>query len=84
MFMKSLEFLNPVIALIAHQTGLILATTLFRICYKEGTESFFMVVCVKFAITGIILMQGWITYDTLPIHEEDLDKKEHQNWDYYY
>ena len=31
MFMKSMEFLNPVVALIAHQTGLFSATTIYRL-----------------------------------------------------
>ena len=56
MFMKSMEFLNPVVALIAHQTGLFTATTIFRMCYRDGKERWFLILCVKFMITDLLLL----------------------------
>ena len=84
MFMKSMEFLNPVVALIAHQTGLFSATTIFRLCYRDGRERWFLIVCLKFLITNLLLLQGWFTYETLPVHEEDIESDKNHNWGYYY
>ena len=62
MFMKCMEFLNPVVVLIAHQTGLFAMTTIMRLFSKEGRERWFLIICVKFMITDLIFLQGWFTY----------------------
>ena len=84
LFMKSMEFLNPVVALIAHQTGLFTATVITRLLYRDGSERWFLILCFKFLVTDFILLQGWLTYETLPIKEDDLEKEGNKDWGYYY
>ena len=55
-----------------------------RIFYREGKEYWSLIVVAKALLTNLIFLQGWLTYETLPINEEDLLMKEHQNWEYYY
>ena len=52
--------------------------------YRDGGERWFLVLCIKFIVTDLILLQGWLTYQTLPINEDDLDKEENKDWGYYY
>ena len=56
LFMKSMEFLNPVVALIAHQTGLFTATVITRLLYRDGSERWFLILCLKFLVTDFILL----------------------------
>ena len=55
-FMKSMEFLNPIVAVIAHQTGLFAATTIFRLFYREGRERWFLLICLKMILTDLCLL----------------------------
>ena len=34
--------------------------------------------------TDLCLLQGWVTYESIPVNEEDFLKKSHTNWEYYY
>ena len=52
--------------------------------YRDGGERWFLILCIKFIVTDLILLQGWLTYQSLPINEDDLDKEENVDWGYYY
>ena len=53
-------------------------------CYRDGKERWFLILCLKFMISDLLLLQGWFTYETLPVHEEDLEKENNSDWGYYY
>ena len=55
-FMRSMEFLNPVVAVIAHQTGLFTATTLGRLFYREGRELWLLIIVLKMVLTDLCLL----------------------------
>ena len=56
MFMKSMEFLNPVVSLISHQLGLYSCTVLYRMFGRAGMERWWVIACIKFMVTGYILL----------------------------
>ena len=54
-FLKTLEFFNPLIALINFQIGLFTATVVGRLYYREGRERWISLIpCIKFFVTAII------------------------------
>ena len=55
MFMRSMEFLNPLVALITHQTGIGTYTVVIRMIYRTGKERAITAILIKFIVTAIIL-----------------------------
>ena len=56
LLMKSMEFLNPMVALMAHQLGMFTAITVGRLLYRDGKERWFLLACIKFFVTGLLLI----------------------------
>ena len=82
--MRSIEFLNPLIALMAHQLGLFTSTKIIRLFERQGVERWWLWGACKFSIVALVLLTGILSSSTLPINPEDFDEKKHADWLYYY
>ena len=56
-------------------------TIIWRLFFRKGKELWISVVpCIKFSVTAIVLLQGWLAYDTMPLHYEEMKKKYKEDW----
>lgn len=63
--MKSMVFLNPVIALAAYLTGLITLENVIRLLRRQNI--FWTLAVIKFTVTALFLLPGWVS-DWSPVY----------------
>ena len=56
MFIKSMEFLPPVVAFGVHGVGLYSVTTIDRVWHRSGKERIISIACIKFIVVALLLL----------------------------
>ena len=83
LFVRSMSFLNPVVAIICQQSGVLVAENIIRFMLRQYMVA--NVIAVKFSLTVVLLLPGWVPETCLvspPLVE--LKKELHQECKFYH